>query len=142
VIAAFYAHAHTLTWLPFWAGLAYGMFAVLLAFNYSFLHHRRDWLMHKRTLTVTLGLARGLDISALLSVSVYVAVLLFVTLSDLPLLALVGVASLPIAVGAFAQIHREYLTPEDCFHLYGAAAQASVLTGLLISAALLVDKLL
>jgi 1,4-dihydroxy-2-naphthoate octaprenyltransferase len=142
VVAAFYAHAHTLTWLPFWASLAYGMFAVLWAFNTSFLHHRRDWLMHKRTLTVTLGLARGLDASALLSVSTYVAVLLLVTLTDLPLLALVGVAALPIAVGAFAQIHREYLTPEDCFHLDGAAAQASVLTGLLISAALLVDKLL
>ncbi len=138
---SYYVQAHTLTWLPFWTGIPFGLFSALICFNYNAIHHRRDWLIHKRTLAVNLGLERTLDLSALLSLSGYVAILLIVSLVGLPLVALVGLAPLPIALGAFAHIQREHPTVTDYVYLYTASINAVVLTGILFGAALLMNKL-
>ncbi|GIV77179.1 prenyltransferase [Litorilinea aerophila] len=141
-VASYYIQSRALTWLPIWLSLPLGLLVVVIYLNYNFAHQRRDWLIRKRTLNVTLGLARALDLSALLSLLAYVAILLGVSLTELPLWALLGLAPLPVALRTFAFIRRERLAPEECFQLYGTAIHATVLTGFCLAVALGLDWLL
>jgi 1,4-dihydroxy-2-naphthoate octaprenyltransferase len=113
----------------------------LLFFNYNAIHYRRDWLIHKRTLTVNLGLARALDMTALLTVTAYVLILLLVTLSHLPLWGLTALGALPVALGVFSRLDRDNLTPEACWWVYRTSVHATWLTGLLFSLGLALDRL-
>jgi 1,4-dihydroxy-2-naphthoate octaprenyltransferase len=140
LLTGYYGQAESLTWYPVAAGVAFGLFSVLLFFNYNAVHYRRDWLIHKRTLTVNLGLARALDVSALLTVLAYVLILLLVTLSNLPLWSLVALGALPVALGVFARLDRDHVTQDDCWWVYRAGAHATWLTALLFCAGLLLDQ--
>jgi 1,4-dihydroxy-2-naphthoate polyprenyltransferase len=140
LLTGYYGQAEALTWHPVAAGVAFGLFSVLLFFNYNAIHYRRDWLIHKRTLTVNLGLARALDVSALLTVAAYVMILLLVTLSDLPLWSLAALGALPVALGVFARLDRDDVTPDDCWWVYRAGAHATWLTAVLFCAGLIIDR--
>jgi 1,4-dihydroxy-2-naphthoate octaprenyltransferase len=115
---------------------------VLIFFNYNLSLYRRDWLMRKRTLNINLGINRAIDLSAVLSVSVYVAILLIVSLTYLPLWTLAGLAPLPLALRAFSQTPRGLLTSKDGHYLYRTTISTTVQTGLLFSLALWIDKML
>ena len=141
-LASYYVQTQAISWLPVWAGGAFGLFTTLLFFNYNAINYRRDWLIHKRTLTVNLGLARAIDLSALLMVLAYISLLLMVTLTQLPLLALLALGALPVGLGVFARLDRNYLTPDASLHLYHTSAQAAVLTGVLFGLALLIDRMI
>jgi 1,4-dihydroxy-2-naphthoate octaprenyltransferase len=142
LLGSYYGQAHLLTGLPVWVGLPFSLLTALLFFNYNAVHFRRDWLLHKRTLTVNLGLARALDLSALLTVVAHVGILLVVTLTNLPLLALLALSALPMGLGVFARLERDHLTTEGCLQLYQTNIQAAVIAAGLFCAALLIDKLL
>jgi 1,4-dihydroxy-2-naphthoate octaprenyltransferase len=142
LVGGYYFQGRTLSWLPLAVSVPCALFALLLHFNYNFIHARRDWLMRKRTLAVNLGAARSVDAGILITVLAYVSHLLVVSLTGLPLLSLIGLASLPVALGVYAQIDRAYLTTEDCINLYRSAAHAGLLTGLLFIAALIIDIVL
>src|SRR5690606_7175045 len=117
------------------------LLTTLFVFNYNAVHFRRDWLIHKRTLTVNLGLARSLDLSALVTVLAHIGILLVVVLTDLPLSALVALAALPIGLGIFSQIERDSLSLEACVRVYQTSVNAVALAGGLLCAALLLDRL-
>lgn len=142
LLTGYYGQAMMLTGHPVAAGIAFGLFSVLLFFNYNAIHYRRDWLIHKRTLTVNLGPARALDVSALLTVTAYALILATITLSNLPLWSLVALGALPVALGVFARLDRDHLTPDDCWWVYRAGVNATWLTGLLFCAGLVIDTLL
>ncbi|HXF63155.1 MAG TPA: prenyltransferase [Caldilineaceae bacterium] len=141
VLGSYYVQTHTLTWLPVWAALPVGLLVMLLFLNYNTVHYRRDWLIHKRTLAVNLGLVRALDVSAFLTVLAHVGLLLVVTLTDLPLLALMALAALPVGLGVFARLERDFPTTDNCVAVYRTGAHATVLVWSLFCAALLIDKL-
>jgi 1,4-dihydroxy-2-naphthoate octaprenyltransferase len=142
LLAGYYGQVGMISWLPVWAGGAFGLFSALLFFNYNAIHYRRDWLIHKRTLTVNLGLARALDITAILTVTAYVLILLLVTLSHLPLWGLTALGALPVALGVFSRLDHDNLTPEACWWVYRTSVHATWLTGLLFSLGLALDRLL
>jgi 1,4-dihydroxy-2-naphthoate polyprenyltransferase len=142
MVGSFYVQAHALDPLPILSSVPFGIMTTLIYFNYNAIHYRRDWLMRKRTLTVNLGLERAADTSIVLTVCAYVAILLLVTLTQLPLLALVALGSLPVGLSAFAQIQRTHLNIEDTIALYASALNATVLTALLFSGALILSRLL
>lgn len=141
LLTGYYGQAASIAWLPALAGGAFGLFSVLLFFNYNAIHYRRDWLIHKRTLTVNLGLARALDLTASLTVTAYVLILLLVTLSHLPLWGLAALTALPAALGVFAQVDHKNLTPDACWWVYRSSIHATWLTGALFSAGLALDRL-
>lgn len=142
LLTGYYGQAMSISWLPVWAGGAFGLFSVLLSFNYNAMHYRRDWLIHKRTLIVNLGLARALDVSAMLTVAAYVLILLLVTLSHLPLWALAALGALPVALGIFSRLDHDNLTAEACWWVYRTSVHATWLTGVLFSVGLAVDRLI
>jgi 1,4-dihydroxy-2-naphthoate octaprenyltransferase len=142
LLTGYYGQAESISWLPVWAAGAFGLFNLLLFFNYNAIHYRRDWLIHKRTLIVNLGLPRSLDVTAVLTVTAYVLILLLVTLSHLPLWGLAALGALPVALGVFARIDRDNLTPEACWWLYRTSVHATWLTGFLFALGLVLDRLI
>jgi 1,4-dihydroxy-2-naphthoate octaprenyltransferase len=141
LLTGYYGQAGEISWLPVWAAGSFGLFSSLLFFNYNALHYRRDWLIHKRTLTVNLGLTRALDVTAIVTVAAYVLILLLVTLSHLPLWGLTALGALPVALGIFAQVDHKNLTPEACWWVYRTSVHAAWLTGVLFSLGLVLDRL-
>jgi 1,4-dihydroxy-2-naphthoate octaprenyltransferase len=141
VLAGYYGQAQALSWPALWAAVPMAFIIGAAEFDYDAIHMRRDWLIGKPTLPVNLGPVRARDVGALLTLSVYVAMLLVVSLTRLPLLALATLASLPMALGVFEPLQHEQITPDDWVRLYAAALNAGLLTGLLFCAALIIDKL-
>jgi 1,4-dihydroxy-2-naphthoate polyprenyltransferase len=141
LLGSYFVQAQTLTWLPLWVGLPFGLLATLTIFNYNIIYERRDWLMRKRTLAVSLGPLRAVDASVALTLGAYIAVLLIASLAHLPLGVLVVLVALPRAMSEFAQMQRDPLAVEDGVALYRATTHATLLSGLLFCLALLLDKL-
>ncbi len=142
VLTGYYGQAQALSWLALWAAVPVAFIIGLAEFDFDAIHMRRDWLIGKPTLPVNLGPVRSRDVGALLTLSVYVATLLVVSLSKLPLLALAALASLPMALSVFEPLQHEQIAPDDWVRLYATALNAGLLTGFLFCAALIVDKLL
>lgn len=141
LLGSYYVQAQMVSTLPLLIGIPFGLLTTLFFFNYNAVYFRRDWLIHKRTLTVNLGLARSLDISALVTVLAHIGILLVVVLTDLPLSGLVALAALPIGLGIFSQIERDSLSLEACLRVYQTSVNAVALAGGLLCAALLLDQL-
>jgi 1,4-dihydroxy-2-naphthoate polyprenyltransferase len=141
VLNSYYVQSQSLSWLALLISLPLGLLGVLLYHNYNLLFERRDWQIRKRTLAVQLGLRRGLDLSALLVVSVHIAIVAIVTLAQLPFSTLVTLAGLPIALGVFSRLDRERLTTEDLFEVYKSGTNAALWTGLLFCLALVTATL-
>lgn len=142
LLCSYYVQARALTLSPVWLSIPLGLLGVLTFLNYDLLHQRRDRLMRKRTLVAGIEPLRALDLSALLSVGAYASIVLIVALARLPLSLLIGLLALPVALGAFARVHRERLTGSDLLEVYRASTSALALTGALICLALWVDKVL
>jgi 1,4-dihydroxy-2-naphthoate octaprenyltransferase len=141
LLNSYYIQGQTLSWLAGAVSLPIGLLCTLVCFNYSLIFERRDWLMRKRTLPVEIGPVRALDISAFLVIAVQVAVVAIVSLAGLPFSTLLTLATLPMALGVFSHLHREPLSVEERFWLYRVSVNAALWTGLLLSAALISDKL-
>lgn len=141
LIGSYFIVGQTIDWLPLWVSLPFGALTVLIWFNYNLVHYRRDWLMRKRTLVVSLGPLHTFDISALLTLIAYASLLAIASLAHLPLSTLVTLAALPLALGGFSRLRNEQPHLEDVFRIHLTTLNVSIWTGLLFCAALLVDKL-
>lgn len=142
LIGSYFIIGRTIDWLPVWVSLPFGLLTVLVFFNHNLLHYRRDWLMRKRTLVVSMGPLRTFDISALLTLIIYAALLAIASLAHLPLSILVTLAALPLALGMFSRLRDEQPHLEDLLQLHLTTLNASIWTGILFCAALLADKAL
>lgn len=142
VLAGYYGQAHALSSASLWASAMFALIVGLVEYDYDAINLRRDWLIGKPTLAVNLGPARVRDVSTLFTIGVYVAALAAITLTDIPLLALVTLISLPLALGAFEPLQHDQATPDDCIQLYASGLTAGALTGLLFCAALIIDMII
>jgi 1,4-dihydroxy-2-naphthoate polyprenyltransferase len=142
VLAGYYGQAHALSAAALWASAMFAVIIGLVQYDYDAINLRRDWLIGKPTLAVNLGQTRIRDVSALFTIGVYAAALAMIALTDIPLLALITLISLPLALGAFEPLQQDQVTPDDCILLYGSALNAGVLTGLLFCVALIIDMII
>jgi 1,4-dihydroxy-2-naphthoate octaprenyltransferase len=139
LVNAFYIQAQSLSWLPVMAGLPIVLLSLWILLAQNLGSRRRDWLMDKRTLPVIVGEARALDLGVVVTLLAYTSILLMTVVARLPLWLLGGLATLPLAQGAFADIRRNNVTPEDGYRLRDAAVKATIWTGILTCAALLLS---
>lgn len=140
VTGSYFIVSRTINWLPVWVSLPFGLLAVLVFCTNNLVYYRRDWLMRKRTLVVTLGPLRTFDLSALLTVIIYTSLLAIASLAHLPLSTLVTLAVLPLALGMFSRLRDEQPHMEDTFQLHLTTLNTSIWTGLLFYVALIADK--
>ena len=73
---------------------------------------------------------------------IIIVALAAITLTDIPLLALVILISLPLTLGALEPLQHEQATQDDCIQLYASALTAGALTGLLFCAALIAGMII
>lgn len=140
-VGSYYAQAQVLAPLALWVAVAFGLFAILVIINGNLMHQHRDWLLGKRTLAVSLTRGRAVDLSTLLLVSAYVAILFGASTTILPLRTLVALAALPTAIGVYSRLDREDLSLESGWRLWSATIQGALVTGMLFCVALLTDRL-
>jgi 1,4-dihydroxy-2-naphthoate octaprenyltransferase len=119
-----------------------GLLALLIVYNYNILRYRRDWIIRKRTLVVSLGLARGIDLSVVIAVATYGAFVLMASLGLLPLWTLLSLGGLPVMLGAYSNIWRSNRQADDLSNLYVTTLNAAVITCVLFCLALGLDRLL
>ncbi|MEZ4863514.1 MAG: prenyltransferase [Caldilineaceae bacterium] len=141
-VGGYWVQAQSLSWLPLWVSIPFALLTVLLLQSYHLIHYRRDWLMQKRTAVVLAGPTRTLDISALLALIIYAALLCIISVAHLPLIALSTLAALPLPLKALSRRRDEPLTVEDAFQLHFVTVSAIIWTGLLFCGALLANRLL
>lgn len=141
LLAGYYMQAGaTLSWLPVITGLPLTLLVFLIVFTNNLGAWRRDWRMNKRTLPVILGPARSLDLAAGLTMGAYTAILFVTVLARLPLWGLAGLATLPLALGAYADMRSSDVMPEDGYRLRDTAAKATIITALLLCLGLWISR--
>ncbi len=141
LLGGYYTQANaSLTLLPLPAVLPFLLLVYLIAFNNNLGSWRRDWRIGKRTLPVLLGAARAFDLAGGLTWGVYSALLFITVLSRLPLWCLTGLATLPMALGAYANVRRHEVRPEDGYRLRDTIAKATIGTCLLLCVALWISR--
>ena len=140
VISAFYAQTQQLSWLPLWGGAPVGLLALLVVLGQHLVTLRRDWLIGKRTLAVELDAARAVDFSAFLTMVAYTSILAVTVLTPLPIWYLGGLATLPLAMGAFAAVERSRITAEDGVRVRSAATKALFWTVVIVLSALFISR--
>lgn len=141
LLAGYYTQAGaSLSWLPAAGGLPLILLVFLVVFTHNIGAWRRDWRMGKRTLPVLLGAPRAVDFAAGLTMGAYTAILFVTVLSRLPLWGLAGLATLPLALGAYADLRRDEVRPEDGYCLRDTAAKASIWTGILLCLSLWISR--
>lgn len=140
IVGSYYSQSHTLSALPLWVSIPFGLLAVLIFFNYNLVHEYRDWFIHKRTMVVNLRTPHAFDASAIMTVLIYIAILCIVSLAHLPLSTLITLAALPTALGVFSRLRQADILQEDRYWLYKTTINAALWTSVLFSIALLTDK--
>jgi 1,4-dihydroxy-2-naphthoate octaprenyltransferase len=141
VIASSYGQVHSFSPLITWGGLPFALLAAAIVLNFNLMHHRRDWLMRKKTMAVLLGVARTIDLSTVLVILPFVSIMFAAVVTALPLRTMVALAALPIAVGAYSNLDREDPSIAAGNHLYTVSVQATLVAALLYCLALVSDRL-
>lgn len=140
-VSSYYAQQATLDPLALWSGVPFALLVSLVFIAYTLVNYRRDWLIRKQTLAVSLGPGRAIDLSTILLIGSFAFFLLASIVSGLPLRTMIALLGLPIASGAFNHIDREALPPAQGMRLYTAAIHATLATSLLYTLALITDRL-
>ncbi len=140
-VGGYYAQVGSIDALALWSGVPFALLLSLILFAYNLLHARRDWLIRKRTLAVSLGLNRTIDLSTVLMIGALSFILLAAVVSELPLRTMVAVLALPIVTSAYAGLDREQLPPAQGLRLYTAAIHATLAASILYCLALVTDRL-
>ncbi|MCB0045962.1 MAG: prenyltransferase [Caldilineaceae bacterium] len=140
--SGFYGATGYLTSTVPFAAIPLGLLAMLVVFNYNVLRYRRDWLIRKRTLVVSLGMARGIDAGVALTIATYGAFVIMASAGHLPLWTLLSLGGLPIVLGAYSAIWRSKRPTDDLSALYQATLNAAIGTGILFCLGLWLDKIL
>ncbi len=140
LVSTFYAQTQQLSWLPVLGGLPISLLLMLVVLSQNLTTLRRDWLMGKRTLAVIFGASRSVDFNVFVTMLAYTSILVVTALTPLPLWWLVGLATLPLAMGVFSEIDRNLTDPDDAVRLRSAAIKAVFWTTILCVAALFLSR--
>lgn len=141
-LGSYYAQTGVIDALALWSGVPFAMFGSLIGVTGNLFNYRRDWLIRKRTLAVTLGPARALDLSTVLLIGAFVFILFASVVSTLPLRTMVALLALPIATGAYSRIDREQLPPAEGLRLYTSSIHATLAAILFYVLALYTDLMM
>lgn len=140
MLAGYYSQGQSMSWLAVAGGLPLFLLVLVMVLNGNLGTWYRDWKLGKRTLPVLIGAARALDLSAACTWGAYTTILLVTILARLPLWCLAGMATLPLALGAFADVPRHDVSAEDGYRLRDATAKAAIWTGILLCLALWISR--
>ncbi len=139
-LGSYFAQTGQLNWFPAVASIPLILLLGQVAHAENLAEWRRDWAVGKHTLAVQLGPKRALDLSVLLTIVAYAAIILTAVVTRTSLWTLIGLLPLPVAMGAYANLNGEKLSSEEGFRLSRATAIATFWTGLLLALAVWISQ--
>lgn len=142
VMGAYYVQAQDLPFKTFLISIPIGILIALVLYINEFPDYDGDKAADKRTLVVILGKKRAVILYHILLACAYLSIAYLVAVRALPSLAFIALASLPIALKAFAVSKNNF---DKIYELLPANASTIGLhsaIGLLLCVALFLDKFL
>ncbi|UCH77493.1 MAG: 1,4-dihydroxy-2-naphthoate octaprenyltransferase [Candidatus Coatesbacteria bacterium] len=141
VLGAHYVQAGTLSPAALLASLPVGLLIAAVLYINEFPDYRADKEVNKKTLIVLLGPRRARYGYVALMVLTYGALIAAVAAGALPLWALLGLATLPLAVKAGAVLMRHYGEPYKLIPANGLTIAVHFGTGILLTVGLALGRL-
>jgi 1,4-dihydroxy-2-naphthoate octaprenyltransferase len=132
-LGAYYVQTQSFSWVPLIAGLPVGFLIAAVLYVNEFPDYRADSQVGKRTLVVRLGRKRAVTPYIGIMAAVYISITLGVLAGYLPLVALLGLATIPLSIRAvqYARKHHSQsfdLVPANAMTVIGHLATGLLLT--------------
>jgi len=141
VLGAYFVQAGNFSWPAVWASMPIGFLITAILYINQYPDYVADKAVKKNHLVVTFGLKKGRLGYYFLIFGNYTILVLAVIFANLPLLALAGLLSLPIALKAVRTFARHYDKVKEIIPAQAATIQVHFLTGILMSAGCVVASL-
>ena len=134
-LGAYYVQAQSFSWLPVIAAIPVSLLIAAVLYINEFPDYAADKQVGKNTLVVRLGRAKAVNLYAVMMAGVYLAIGVGVATSVLPLTALLGLITLPLAVRALQHARKNYASSFDLIPANALTVTVHLATGLLLTLA-------
>lgn len=142
VMGAYYVGAEQLTFRIFLVSIPIGILIALVVFINEFPDYIGDKAVGKRTLVVILGKKKAVMLYHLLLAGAYLVIIELVLTGFLPYLCLAALLTLPMAFKAFTVSRDNYEKIYELLPVNAATIGLHSMIGLLLSAGIMLDKII
>lgn len=134
-LGAYYVQAQNFSWLPVIAAVPVSLLIAAVLYINEFPDYAADKQVGKNTLVVRLGRAKAVNLYAVMMAGVYLAIGIGVATGVLPLAALLGLITIPLAVRALQHARKHYASSFDLIPANALTVTVHLATGLLLTLA-------
>lgn len=141
VAGSFYVQAQRFEAVAWWGAVVPGLLTTVVIYHHHLLHWRADRAANKMTPVAVLGAETGLTVSAAAIVITYLALVVEIVLGVFPPYGAVALVTLFPLVASWSRARIDP-APQNILNLLGASLGASVVTGAILTAGLVVERVL
>ncbi len=134
-LGAYYVQTQSFSWLPVIAAIPVSLLITAVLYINEFPDYTADKQVGKNTLVVRLGRERAVILYALIMVGVYLSIGVGVSTGILPLTALLGLITLPLAIRAIQYVRTHHSSSFDLVPANALTVTSHLATGLLLTLA-------
>lgn len=138
-LGAYYVQTQSFSWVPVIAAIPVSLLIAAVLYINEFPDYTADKQVGKNTLVVRLGRGRAVILYALIMAGVYLSIGLGVATGALPLTALLGLITLPLAIRAIQYARKFHSSPFDLVPANALTVTSHLATGLLLTLAFLIS---
>lgn len=140
-LGAYYVQTQSFSWLPVIAAIPVSLLIAAVLYINEFPDFTADKQVGKNTLVVRLGRARAVILYAVMMLAVYLSIGVGVVTGVLPLTALLGLLTLPLAVKAIQYASKHHSSSFDLLPANALTVTGHLATGLLLTLAFIWEAL-
>ncbi len=134
-LGAYYVQTQSFSWLPVIAAVPVSLLIAAVLYINEFPDYTADKQVGKNTLVVRLGRARATVGYTLIMAGVYLSIVVAVATGVLPATALLGLATLPLAIRAIQYARKHHSSSFDLVPANALTITSHLATGLLLTLA-------
>jgi len=139
VLGSYYVQTQTIALEPLVASIALGILILEVLWMNEIPDYYADAKAGKKTLVTRVGRKKAVDVYGTLMICTYVAVMLAVSLSLMPMLTLLSLLTAPLALRAVLVARKNYEDPPRLIAANAGTIMVHLLTGLLLVTAYVVS---
>ena len=141
ILGSYYVQAQSLPFKVYLISIPIGLLILLVVFINEFPDYLADKAVGKRTMVVLFGKRHAVIVYHVLLTTVYLIIVLLVLLNLLPRICLISFLTLPLALKAFTVSKRNYDKIYELLPANASTIGLHSMIGILLSAGLVLDKL-
>ncbi|MBI3040049.1 MAG: 1,4-dihydroxy-2-naphthoate octaprenyltransferase [Chloroflexi bacterium] len=134
-LGAYYVQTQSFSWIPVIAAIPVSLLIAAVLYINEFPDYTADKQVGKNTLVVRLGRERAVILYVLMMLAVYLSIGVGVATSALPLTALLGLLTLPLAIRGIQYARKHHASSFDLVPANALTVTAHLATGLLLTLA-------